>query len=284
MRNIIVALSVFAQKALAEKCRALVMSGGGANGAWEAGVIWGLAHYGDPGDYQWDVVTGISAGGINSVLSVGFWPFEVMEMTQYVSDTWRNMTNSDIWVHRSGTPGEIIENNPSYLDSSPGEASIREWMSRSKYYKKLITLGCTDINTGEFLEFTESNTSYYDMAKVSIASCSVPTILPPVEFDGHLLVDGGQSYDINISSAIKQCHELGATNEEITVDLTYWLLRPEPGANKVGTTIPNYLNARETKFYYTGMNSVDLQVRAASGVNFRHYFQEPISELEFRMF
>ena len=31
-----------------ETCRALVLSGGGSNGAWEAGVIYGLLHEGNP--------------------------------------------------------------------------------------------------------------------------------------------------------------------------------------------------------------------------------------------
>ena len=41
-------------------CRALVLSGGSNNGAWEAGVIWGLTHYGNPADFAWDTVSGIS--------------------------------------------------------------------------------------------------------------------------------------------------------------------------------------------------------------------------------
>ena len=49
-----------------EKCNVLVLSGGGSNGAWEAGIIWGLLHYGDPKDFTWDVVSGISAGSINT--------------------------------------------------------------------------------------------------------------------------------------------------------------------------------------------------------------------------
>lgn len=55
-----------------EKCHALVMSGGGVNGAWEAGVIWGLTHYGDPKEFQWDVVGGVSAGCINAA-GVALW-------------------------------------------------------------------------------------------------------------------------------------------------------------------------------------------------------------------
>lgn len=57
-----------------KKCRALVLSGGGTNGAWEAGVVWGLTHYGNPEDYTWDVHTGISAGSINTIGLVGWAP------------------------------------------------------------------------------------------------------------------------------------------------------------------------------------------------------------------
>jgi len=69
------------------------MSGGGANGAWEAGVIWGLAHYGLPQDYHWDVLTGISAGGLNSVLGAAFDPADVVMMTDYISYIWHQMKN-----------------------------------------------------------------------------------------------------------------------------------------------------------------------------------------------
>jgi predicted acylesterase/phospholipase RssA len=49
-----------------KECKALILSGGANNGAWEAGVIWGLLHNGDPKDYEWDVISGISAGSLNT--------------------------------------------------------------------------------------------------------------------------------------------------------------------------------------------------------------------------
>lgn len=54
------------------KCRALALSGGANYGSWEAGVVWGLVHYGEPADYAWDVITGVSAGAINVSLTAGF--------------------------------------------------------------------------------------------------------------------------------------------------------------------------------------------------------------------
>jgi len=176
----------------------------------------------------------------------------------------------------------IVHNDISVYDTQPFEDSIRSWMLGKTDYRKRVVLGTTNINTGEFVTFDQDNTSYNDMATVSKASCSVPTFYPPVEYEGKLLMDGVVAYDINVSSAIDQCHAMGATNEEITIDMAYWLLRPQPGGD-TKTTIPNYLNARKTKFYYTGMNSVDLEVRASSGVNFRYYFQEPVSDLTLDM-
>ena len=52
---------------------ALVMGGGANNGAWEAGVLHGLLNYGDPKQFEYDVVSGVSVGGINS-FGVSLWP------------------------------------------------------------------------------------------------------------------------------------------------------------------------------------------------------------------
>lgn len=104
-------------------CSALVMSGGSNFGAWEIGVLWGLAHYGNPADYYWDVVSGISAGAINTSGTAGWKPEEVVEMTEYMSDAWLNITTQDIWVPRS----DILHifRNPSIFDDAPALATIR---------------------------------------------------------------------------------------------------------------------------------------------------------------
>jgi len=51
------------------------MSGGANKGAYEAGVVYGLAHNLPASEVAWDVITGVSAGAINaagmSVFPVG---------------------------------------------------------------------------------------------------------------------------------------------------------------------------------------------------------------------
>ena len=85
----------------ANTCTALVMSGGGSNGAWEAGVLWGLVHYGNKDDYKWDVVSGVSAGSINSAGIGVFAPGDEMRGTETLIDLWGNLKTKDIYSFNS---------------------------------------------------------------------------------------------------------------------------------------------------------------------------------------
>ena len=80
-----------------KKCRALALSGGANYGAWEAGIMWGLTHYGNPEDYTWDVITGVSAGAINTAATAVFDVGDEVNMSQFISDTWANLTTQEIW-------------------------------------------------------------------------------------------------------------------------------------------------------------------------------------------
>ena len=67
------------------------MSGGGSEGAYEAGGLWGL-YYNTPEDmrdkFAYDVVTGVSAGSINTACVSLFAPGDEDNMLQYMSKTW----------------------------------------------------------------------------------------------------------------------------------------------------------------------------------------------------
>ena len=85
-----VALGVSGSTAQENKrtCTALVMSGGGSNGAWEAGVVWGFTHYGDPANYQYDVVSGVSAGSMNTACLSVWAPEETVEASEFMVKAW----------------------------------------------------------------------------------------------------------------------------------------------------------------------------------------------------
>ena len=76
----------------------MVLSGGGSNGAWEAGVVYGLVHNAENiDDYKWDVLTGISAGSWNSAYIAGWDKGTEVEMSEWLSGVWNRTTTTDLY-------------------------------------------------------------------------------------------------------------------------------------------------------------------------------------------
>ena len=115
------AICMTASVAAADRvCRALALSGGGSNGAWEAGVLWGFLNYGDPKDFEWDVVSGVSAGCINAA-GVALWANGTeLEMVKWMEKLWGQVKTDDIY---KSWPGGALVSAPfreSFFDTTPG--------------------------------------------------------------------------------------------------------------------------------------------------------------------
>ena len=120
LRNIAALTLASAAAATKDTCRVLVLSGGGSNGAWESGVIWGLVNYGNPADFEWDVVSGVSAGSINAVAVAGYPLGQEAEMAQWLSDEWKNLKTEDVWVDWSwGGKAKGLTLEPGIVDNRP---------------------------------------------------------------------------------------------------------------------------------------------------------------------
>ena len=95
------AIGAFAESApgAAAHCTALAMSGGGSKGAFEAGALYGMYHGVDDAGtmFDYDVVTGVSAGAINAA-GLSLWPKEkTKEAIQEISDTWAGLQYGDLY-------------------------------------------------------------------------------------------------------------------------------------------------------------------------------------------
>lgn len=103
------------------------MSGGANNGAWEAGVVWGLLHYGNPTDFEYDVITGVSAGALNTGMFATFAKGDELDMSEKISDVWASVQkNSEIfdtwdgsWPPTAEYFAKALFNEPSMLNSAP---------------------------------------------------------------------------------------------------------------------------------------------------------------------
>jgi NTE family protein len=195
----------------------LVLQGGGALGAFQAGVYQGLAEAGAAPDW----VAGVSIGAINAALIAGnlrerrverlrqFWD-RVSSGNPFIPhaslDPMRAALNrlSAASVMTFGVPGFFSPRVPppvfaqegtmealSFYDTAPLLATLRELVDFDLINSRKIRLsvGAVKVRNG--------NSVYFDNAQMTIgpehilASGSLPPGFPPVEIDGELYWDGG---------------------------------------------------------------------------------------------
>ena len=197
--------------------RILLLQGGGALGAYQAGVYEGLVAAGfAPG---W--VTGISIGAINSALIAGnlpkrrierlreFWdrvsaqaPFSLPAAMDYARPFMNRMAAGSAMVF--GIPGFFVPRMPpphfaaegslaalSYYDTEPLRATLDELVDFDLVNRGEVrlSLGAVNARTGESIYF--DSTTHRITASHVMASGALPPGFPPVEIDGEYYFDGG---------------------------------------------------------------------------------------------
>ena len=196
---------------------ALVLQGGGALGAYQAGAYEALAEE----NIHPNWVAGISIGAINAAIIAGNAPKERVDKLR---DFWKrittpidlpagpasgtlhplfNMTSAlstmllgqpgfftprllSPWIQQAGAPGAI-----SYYDTTALHATLEEFVDFDRIAggATRLTVGAVNVRTGNFI--------YFDSAKERLrpahimASGALPPGFPPVEIDGELYWDGG---------------------------------------------------------------------------------------------
>lgn len=167
---------------------ALVFSGGGAKGAWEAGVAAEAVARGLPVA----LVAGTSAGALNATL-VAAGQAELLE------ELWRGISREQVFFLRPSVffagllPGWLtlwrVNRAGSLFDSSPLRALIESRLDLERVRRSPIRL----LIVAADLE--RRTKRLFDNASVSVdalmASVAVPGAFPPVAVDGRLLFDGG---------------------------------------------------------------------------------------------
>ena len=195
---------------------ALVLQGGGALGAYQAGAFGALQQAGQ--DFDW--VAGISIGAINAALICGNAP---ADRKTALETFWNRITanlavSSPFWtaaarrtysdmaaaeVIMAGAPGFFAPRMPlafwpyaggpalSIYDTAPLKATLEKLVDfdRINSGDMRLSVGATDIETGNFTYFDSRNTNID--ARHIMASGALPPGFPPVEIDGRYYWDGG---------------------------------------------------------------------------------------------
>ena len=205
------------------ECIALVLQGGGALGAFQAGVYQGLAE----ANLQPDWVAGISIGAINAALIAGNPPETRLEKlhafwnqvtTQFVFDPfgiahyWLRGDLGHVFLNRLRAGATLLEGAPGFLTprvpppylAAPGTAEATSWYDTAPLRSTLerlvdfdrinsgemrFSVGSVNIRTGNFVYF--DSTTHKIRPEHIMASGALPPGCPAVEVDGELYWDGG---------------------------------------------------------------------------------------------
>jgi len=167
---------------------ALVFSGGGAKGAWEAGVAAALIEGGVPVR----VVAGSSSGALNAVMIAD-------GRIERLESLWRSLTREQVYSLRPSVffagllPGWLTAVTLSHTTSLLDPAPLRELLStvldldRVRASPTRLVVVTTDLARREPRSFDNQTISLDAL----VATVAVPGLFPPVEVGGASLVDGG---------------------------------------------------------------------------------------------
>lgn len=169
---------------------ALVLSGGGAQGAVEVGLYRALVNLG----VGFDFIVGSSIGAVNGALiASGLAPEEIERR-------WRGLRTRDI-VGSRWQPARLLWGAQSVYSNRRLRALLRDILPVQKFQDLQIPLAivATDFETGESVVLDKG-----DLIEAILASTAVPGLFPPIIREGQTLVDGGVTNNVPIDVAAKR--------------------------------------------------------------------------------
>ena len=188
--------------------RTLVLSGGGAKGAYQAGAIkrW----LSEPGAADYDAICGCSVGAINGAFLAQFKKGDVKSAVEGLEGLWSRVDDSK--VKRSWFPlGRISALwKSSVYDSSPLQNWIRGELDVGKIARsgRKLRVVAVSWNSSEISVVTETEPKLADWV---MASSALPIMLNPITIANQMWADGGLRNITPLGEAIR----LGATEVDV---------------------------------------------------------------------
>ncbi len=221
---------------------ALVLSGGGARGAYEAGVLSYLFEHVIPRlpqGFEFDLLSGTSVGAIHAAFTAATSDLSPAERATRISRIWSNMQISDVlrissfdlvriplralglWRpsrKKSGAFGGLVDVSPleELVSSVVPWAALRRNLSRGR--PGALCVSCTEVRSGRvtvFMDGSEADPSpwKFDPNAQAIAapvherhvraSAAIPFLFPAVKIDDRYYVDGGLRMNTPLSPALR---------------------------------------------------------------------------------
>lgn len=278
---------------------ALVMSGGGARGAYQAGVLSGIADLGllpEDSPLPFGLLVGSSAGAINAAGLAAF-ADQPCEGIERLVDAWRSIESQQVfrsdlrslggigvrWARDLSLGGLTGHVSPkALLDTEPLRETLEGWIPFGQIEKHLasgalraLVLAATNLYTATGVFFVDSASDLplwkqtrriTERAQVSadhvLASSAIPLLFPPVPIGGRWFGDGSIRNTAPISPAI----HLGAQR---VMAISVREQRPDvdPGRHRAGRAAPSIAEIAGALLDAVMLDAIEIDVEHSGRVN-----------------
>ncbi len=163
------------------KRTALILSGGGAKGAFQCGAE---KYAREVKGYTWDIIAGVSAGALNGVMLA-------MGKYQRLFELWNTISDSQVYTGGFNLVSiiKILFGAKSFYGNEPLQKLMAQEFE-PELIKTDIRIGAVSLITGEYVEFRRE---FPEFLKAVLASSVMPIIWTPVDVSSSYrsMVDGG---------------------------------------------------------------------------------------------
>ena len=177
-------------------CNVLALSGGGAYGSFEAGVVSKLFE----NNSTYNIITGVSAGSLNTAFLSSIESGQEKYHIPEYKNLWTSIKSSDIF-HKI-----YFLNGLSFYDNAPIKKKLNEIFSNLSAVRD-IKIGATSLIDGTSRVFTQDDMLQYDLVDILMSSIAIPIAFPPYPFLNDIFVDGGLTSNILLNEGINYCLE-----------------------------------------------------------------------------
>ena len=203
---------------------AFVLSGGGSLGAVQVGMLQALEEHG----VRPDVLIGTSAGAMNAAFIAG--RGLTVQALDELAETWKGLRRQTVFPL---DPVKSVRALSGKGESLCSNARLRRLVEAHVSYRRLedaaipVHIVATDLLSGE-----EVLLSSGDAVSAVLASAAIPGVLPPVQREGLVLVDGG----VADNTALSQAVSLGA-DEVYVLPAGFACALPKPPMSALGVAV-----------------------------------------------
>lgn len=182
--------------------RALCLSGGGAHGAFQVGVLKALCEKGR----SWDSVHGISVGALNAAWFAMHKPEDQAGSFEGLLEIWNGVrTSRDIY--KPWVPLYLNYIASLWKGSLNSGAPLRNLVTKFWNGEKAqetgvkLTVGCVSLTSTKYHAIDGSSPNILEYI---LASSHLPVVFEPLLIDDEMWVDGGIRHQIPILEALRE--------------------------------------------------------------------------------